>query len=398
VDVFRVVHRTGLRAARFLLRPDVPWLAAPETVLAEPGMTTIPVVSRAARFPGPGVYVGSVTAYNASDTIAGPLFRLASTVVVPYELRKKPLLDEGRPIRAGGVQRYFLRAGTRGSTLHVTVVLPDSLRQSALVNLYEPNGQPFRDGAERAIGDKEGGTARFAVRAEDLVPGVYELDVIASPSQPVTVSVSAEVGPLSLAGGAAGTALEAANSLPATVRGQPTLELVGAERTYQLSGRGAPPETLFVRVPEWAATAEVNTELSRNQWSLFTDFALTVFDTTGRKVAGEAMDYAYGRLPVPLAAEHVGQRLTIELFPAYAWSDRTPAWRATVTVRFLLPAPRRFDGGDPVSVVPGGRVQVPLPAVALEMPDGFRPLLEASLAGSVRRMAGHSSVAAPAGH
>ncbi|MGH7699431.1 MAG: S8 family serine peptidase, partial [Gemmatimonadales bacterium] len=199
LDVFQVSHATGRRAAQYLLRPDVPWLRAPSLVDAAPGATDITVVRRTGALDAPGAYVGSVAAFNPSDTLAGPLFRLVSTVVVPHDLTARALADERRSIGAARVQRYFLEAPVAGATLEIAVTLPDSATQSATVHLYEPTGQPYRDGGEVALGQAERGTARIRVRGEDLVPGVYELDVAAPPAAPVTATVRARLHAVALA-------------------------------------------------------------------------------------------------------------------------------------------------------------------------------------------------------
>src|SRR5205809_7907883 len=110
VQLFHVRHVAGLRAAQFLLRTSVPWLAAPALVPAGARETEIPVTYTRSGLGAPGVHVGAVTAWNPSDTLAGPLFALPSTIIVPYELASQPLYDERRAIGPARVQRYFLRA------------------------------------------------------------------------------------------------------------------------------------------------------------------------------------------------------------------------------------------------------------------------------------------------
>src|SRR2546425_1128579 len=281
LQLFRVRHVAGLRAAEFLLHSNVPWLSAPATVSAGARETEIPVTYQAGAFGAPGTYIGAVTAWNPSDSLAGPLFTLANTVVVPYDLTAKPLYDERRAIGPAHVQRYFLRVAQPGATLQATVTLPDSVEQRATARLYEPNGQPFRDGEEVALGRSDPGTGRFVVHAEDLVPGVYELDVIAAPLSGVSATVRAEVAPLALTG------LEASNPGNATTGGRLTEALLGAERSAEVTGRGAPPESLTVRVPDWAARAVVDVQMPREQWDEFTDFGVTEFDSTGQQVGQE---------------------------------------------------------------------------------------------------------------
>jgi len=252
---------TGLRAAQFALRADARWLTAPETVDAGPRLTDITVSYNRAALAAPGVYVGTVTARNPSDTLAGPLFTLVNTVIVPYDLGAKPFYDERRGVGPAAVQRYFLRALQPGATLRATVTVPDSQQQRATVRLYEPNARTARSAPQDVdVGGEDGGTAVVTVRGEDLVPGVYELDVVAPPLAMVTATVRAELGAVALV--PAGSGLEASSVQAATAAGRVTHVLVGAERAYTLMGRGLQAETLFVRAPAWARHAQVDVQLT----------------------------------------------------------------------------------------------------------------------------------------
>src|SRR6266571_9046448 len=172
VEVFRVRHLTGLRAAQFALRSNVSWLQVPATLAAAPVETAIPVRYVPGRFTAPGVYTGVVHAWNPNDSVAGPLFTLLATVVVPYDLGIRPLVDAGRLIGPAQVQRYFLRVAHPGATLETTVTLGDSGgAPPPTVRLYEPTGQPFRDADEQPLGPRSRGATRLVVRGEDLVPG-----------------------------------------------------------------------------------------------------------------------------------------------------------------------------------------------------------------------------------
>lgn len=372
---FRVRHAAGLRAAEFLLKSSVPWLSVPSSIQAGPRETDIPVTYAAGALTAPGLYIGVVRAWNPSDTLAGPLFTLANTVIVPLDVSARPLFDERRAIGRARVQRYFLRVAQAGATLDASVTLPDSVQQGATARLYEPGGQPFRDAEEVALGHAEPGTARFLVRAEDLVPGVYELDVFPPPLAGAVVTVRARLAPVALS--EAATRLEATNTGSETAAGRARPSLVGAERTMAVAGRGAAAESVSVRVPEWAARAVVDVAMPREQWDDFTDFGVTDFDSTGQQLGQGALNYASGRHTVTIPPALRGRPFTVELFPAFARDNGAHPWRATVRVRFLLEESRPAGDGVDVSVVPGGRSTVPLgKSPELALPPGFAPLVE----------------------
>jgi hypothetical protein len=381
LQVFHVRHVSGLRAAEFLLRSSARWLTVPGAVTAGARETEIPVRYQSAALAAPGVYVGSVTAWNASDTLAGALFTLPNTVVVPYDLAAQPLADWRRGIGPARVQRYFLKVAAAGATLHAAVTLADSATQSGTAYLFEPNGAPFR-GAGRdsalSLGGTAPGTVRIVASAEDLVSGVYELDVVAPPLAGATANVQATIAPIAL--GEADDRLEASNTGPETATGRSSATLVGAEGTIAIAGRGAPAESVTVRVPAWASRAVVDVAMPREQWNEFTDFGVTDFDSTGQQVGQGALNYAFGRHAVLVPAALRGHPLTVELFPAFARENGARPWRASVRIRFLLAEPRPLGGGAEISVPTGGRTAVRLPSAPspgeLPLPEGFGPLVE----------------------
>jgi hypothetical protein len=279
------------------------------------------------------------------------------------------------------VQRYFLRVAQPGATLAASVTLPDSVQQSATARLYEPGGQPFRDAEAIALGHAEPGTAQFLVRAEDLVPGVYELDVFAPPLAGAVATVRARLAPVAL--NEVATRVEAANTGSETATGRARRSLLGAERTIAVAGRGAATESVTVRVPEWAARTVVDVAMAREQWDDFTDFGVTDFDSTGQQLGQGALNYALGRHTITVPQTLRGHPITVELFPAFARDNGAHPWRATVRVRFLLEEPRPVGDGTDVSVVAGGRSTVPLgKSPDLAVPEGFAPLVELRVQGT----------------
>ena len=389
VETFTVRHIAGLRAAEFALRSNAPWLTVDDSIDAAPRSTQIPVTYQRRALTAPGIYVGTISAFNPRDTIAGPLFTLVNTVIVPTDLADKLLFDERRSVAPAVVQRYFLRVPQDDATLHATVTLPDSLAQQATVRLYEPDGEPARSAPDDIeIGEQQPGTAVITVRAEDIVPGVYELDVVAPPLAAATATVRAELGPVALA--SHGASLEASSVTTgqgATISGDISYRLVGGERAYAINGRGQPAESIQVRAPRWAKQMEIDLQVPPELWDELTDLSVTVYDSSGQQVhqGNKPMNYAFGRIDLPVTDSLVGAPLTVEFYPAFA---RLPghAWRGTATVRFLGPDEPAGEGGA-LSIVAGGRsvIRVPNPP-ALELPEGFGTLLEARVttpAGSV---------------
>src|SRR4029077_8909004 len=178
--------------------------------------------------------------------------------------------------------------------------------------------------------------------------------------------------------------VEAANPGGESVSGRALQQLLGAERSVSVAGRGAPAESVTVRVPEWAARAVIDVTMPREQWDDFTDFGVTDYDSTGQQVGQGALNYALGRHTITVPPALRGHPLTIELFPAFARDNGAHPWPAEVSVRFLLADPRPLGDGTDVRVVPGGHAAVVLgkPPGDLPLPEGFAPLAELRVHGA----------------
>jgi subtilisin family serine protease len=376
IQVFTVSHADGLRAAQFRLTSDVPWLSAPALVTAQPRATTIQIGYRPSLLTVPGVYVGTITARNPTDSSAGSLFSVVNTVVVPYDLSGRALADSGRSIGPGRVQRYFLRVPVAGTSLRLTVSLREADHE-AVVQLYDPHGRPASANPDSLVVVGYGKAARVVIEipAEDVEAGVYELVVFNPGTGRSTAAIGAELAPVTLAVREDG-ALEVSNPGTTTAALLGRAALVGAERRVTIQGRGAPTESVTVALPPWAARAEVLVEMAQEQWDRFTDFGLTAFDSAGQQVQTTPMNYARGRQTFDVPARLAGHPVVFELLPAFARADAPSPWTARVRVRVFTDSGSIVDSGVRLDIVPGGRAALPVPtSTPLALPDGFAPLV-----------------------
>lgn len=377
VQVFTVSHADGLRAAQFRLTSDVPWLTVPALVTSQPRGTTIQVGYRPSLLTAAGVYVGTITARNPTDTSAGPLFTLVNTVVSPHDLAARPLADSSRAIGPGRVQRYFFRVPIAGMSLRLSVALRD-VDDEALVQLYDPSGRPASGSSDSLVevGYGRSDRALIEVPAEDVAAGVYEMDVWNAGLGRSSASVAAELAPVALASRDDG-ALEASNAGASTAALLARASLVGAERRWKISGRGTPTESVTVMLPAWATRADVLVEMPREQWDRFTDFGLTAFDSAGQQVETTPLNYARGRQSFNVPAPLAGRPVVLELLPAFARPDVASPWQASVRVRVFRDSATVVEAGTRLDVVAGGRATLPVvTAPPLQLPEGFTPLLE----------------------
>src|SRR6185503_21196473 len=127
----------------------------------------------------------------------------------------------------------------------------------------------------------------FELDGRDVVPGVYELIVMAGPSVGVDAMVDIDPAPVRV------TALRKKDSVwitpePVGPSVPPPLRLsarwLGGERGMATSSRGSAEQRLEFFAPAWARRVVIELKMPRDQWPLFTDFGFTLLDSDGRQI------------------------------------------------------------------------------------------------------------------
>ena len=369
VQRFAVTSVAGQPSAEILLAADASWLVTPARATFRGGPLIIPVRYNPALMREPGLYTGTVWARSASDPMAGALFGLTSTIVIPYDLADGAVRSQHR-IAAGREARLYVRLPAGVGGMQVSVRTPAG--QGATVSLFEPSGRPQRDGLGLELGG-EAVEGAMVVRAEDAVPGVWEIVVVAPPVAAATVAVTVETSAIRIEQSADAAELVNTSTRPATVHLR--TQALGAVTTWAVTGHGDPVTRAFVP-PPWATDVGVDIALNADAWGMFTDFGATVFDDIGRLLGTEPLNYATGRQVVTLGERQ--DSVTIELFPALANVESVSRWTASVAVSFLhadrLTALLGNAPDTTFVLEAGGRRRLAAPP--LGVPDAMRALFE----------------------
>ncbi len=330
VQRFELTRPRGAAPATYTLRSTTPWLLAPRTITAGAATTVVALRYRSALLREPGVYSATVSGWPA-DSTAGPAFRLVNTVIVPHRAGSAELARSAR-LEPGGVRRAFLAADSaRPFTVRIGTW---SSLQAAMAALHEPGGMPFRDGGQLQVG-ADSGAAVFRVDGRDAVEGVYEADAVGLPFGGATVSMRVNHAPFRIFGEAradgAVALLQSMSSTP--VDAEVRMLVGGAERRDSITSRGGAVVLVPFTAPGWARTAVVDLSMNPDQWSRFTDLGLSVIDAAGRILGKHPLNYAVGRLQVPLPKGHAGLPLRVHLLPGLAEPGSAEPWTVATSIR-----------------------------------------------------------------
>jgi tripeptidyl-peptidase-2 len=372
---FDLTQRGGGPATAFTLRSDAPWIAAPRTVTVGPAAARVTLTYRASALRAPGVYTGVVSGWTA-DTLAGPAFRLVNTVIVPHpsggELLPPARLEPGATRRAAFVADTARPFVVRGAT--------QNGGQTAIVALHEPGGRPFRDGSQLQAGPDSAAT--FRVDGRDVVGGMYEADLVGFPTAAATAWLRVDQAPFRMSGRREGQSFTAtlANLTSQPVDAELRVLLGGGERTESLEENGSEVVRIPFLAPPWARGVAVDVAMPPDQWERFTDFGVSLFDSVGRQLAKEPMNYALGRLQLPLAPGHGEMPLELRLFPGFADPAGSQRWKAAVSIRLYADSVVTLDGAAGRTArlsLPAGQARTAeftLAPSSWTLPERFHPL------------------------
>jgi hypothetical protein len=360
------------------LRSDSPWLTAPPRVTLKGANTSLDVRYNLAALKPPGAYVGVVTGWG-EDSLAGPAFRLVSTIMVPARIKAQVAeLRTAVQVQSGASLRTFFQADSaRPFELRVT----GAAREKGLAFLHEPDGMPYRDESARPLGGPDG--AVYRVDARDVVAGTYESVAAAvSPTgQALTAGVRLTESPFRLhlsrkKDEAVGTM---SNVTAGPASAEAALLLAGVERVETVVTRGSATHRIPFIAPRWARGVVVDITMDRAQWGKFTDFGVTLFDSAGVQIEKKPLNYAFGRLQATLPGGHGDMPVELALFPGFADAVSEEPWTLRASIRLyadsaVTVAPSASAGN--FTVAPGRTTSrsFQLPRLPWPAGDGFFPL------------------------
>jgi hypothetical protein len=378
VQKFEIRRPPAVPPATYALRSDAAWLTGPGKVTLAGEVTPVELRYAGEALAAPGAYTGVVTGWPA-DSLAGPGFRLVTTVVVPAAVADTMVpLRQAAPVPPGDALRSFFEAD---SARPFEIRVSSSPGQRGLAYLHEPGGAPFREVSARPLGLGPDG-ALYRVDARDVVPGEYQSVAAAPPDGRLAVTSVVVHSPVTVRTSRTGDVARAelANVTRKAVNAQVELRLRGAQREDTVRATGSSIQRLELDIPSWATGLEVDVAMDRDQWGRFTDFGVTVLDSAGRQIAQDPMEYAFGRLSTVLSGGHGGISAELSLFPGFADPADQRPWSATVTTRLyadsaVTVAPAAASTAE-VSIAAGSKrsVDFRLPPAPWPMPDGFVPL------------------------
>jgi subtilisin family serine protease len=348
--ILRLDRRDDGPALRVLLRSTVPWLAiergAVQTV--GPDGLTVPLRIEPSAHLTPGVRIGTVLVEDADDEGLGVLVRVPVTIRRPMPLgRSVRTVVAMQPGETG--REVFDADSGRGLRVTVETLSRDGL---AFLALHEPGGAPARESPATTAG-YAGEAGILVLDGNDVVPGRYEVAVVAPPTSGVAARVIVDQAPVRVGARLVGDRLLVSAENRSAVRQQVTMraELTGGWWRTAVVGTGGRPTTVALPIPSWAASMTVDLAMDPDEWSRFTDVGVSLRDRAGRLLLAAPLTFAFGRLRFTPPSTVRGDTVYVVLSPAAAVPTGPAGWHLSVEARYRLGTPADVAGDRPAIAV-----------------------------------------------
>lgn len=357
------------------LRAGAPWLQVPEVVSLVDGQAEFSVRIGGGAFMTPGVVTAAIQV-ESDDATIGPLLLIPVTVRRPLPTRAR-VTSQTVAASTGGIARVFVAADS-GIGFQIEVAALQSA-DHVLASLGEPGGMPFRDlpSMPAGAGDAAG---LFDLSADNVVGGLYEVDVSGGGLAPVAAKVTVTKAPVRLGATLQRDTLRvrATNTTGTPVPLRLRAGLVGAARSYSLTGSGPDARRIAIPVPAWASRVRIDTRMPAEEWSQFTDFGLSLEDRAGRLLETGTLNYPLSRTTLDVSKELAGDSLVLRLAPAFANAVGPWRWAIELDVHYYADRITALDnGGTPFRPLGNGASREERFAFRnpFSLPAGFVPLI-----------------------
>ncbi|MBK8945059.1 MAG: S8 family serine peptidase [Ignavibacteriae bacterium] len=272
----------------------------------------------------PGLYNAKILASRA-DNLANPEFELMATFIVPYEFNssnKYGLTFSNEKLMPGLHKRYFLKIPVGTSNLKININAEGKNYSSLRYYLHDP------DGREKYFGmfDSEE-NVNISNQIDDLTPGIYELVILGqfTSLKESTYNLNLEIDGTNIIENS--IAEKKSVTIVNYFGEEKTLKvkgnLQGYKKNYKVKISGNNVHKIPFELKNGESKKEFEISLSKEDFNKVTDFALMIYDESGKAVDVNGLSYFSGQSSV---SKKTNENEKIEkyefvLIPAFANAD-----------------------------------------------------------------------------
>lgn len=268
----------------------------------------------------PGLYSGKIKGYR-DDASKFPEFEAYATVIIPHQFcansnYKKEWSGKLAPAE---VERFFINVPPSASTMKVKLWYDDGDYSNTWYAIHDPEGRGY-DSIRPLESEKDEMYEENIYF--DIQPGVYEIDVVGffRAVDSVDYNLSVEFNSVELMSSnhldTLSNRIELINNYNSILRYDLTGEILGTEKEYRIQFSGKEILEIPFTLNEDQSQKTFNMSMSQEDYNTFTDFAVNIYNKSGKVVSTNA--FGYKDLTVKLQNSYEGENeFTLQLVPAF---------------------------------------------------------------------------------
>ncbi len=334
----------------------------------------------------PGLHVGVVEALH-EGLVA---FRLINTIIVPEEFTRPDNFTrwfKGQTADGWVPDRWFVAVPPGASAMHLLLRAPEGLDSEAgFASIYDPWGHEYPRWPAR-LDTQAGRTEIECSFSDDLVPGVWELPVVANrpdKTWPYDLRVrffGLQAEPSMLTDGGATRPsgdLTVTNMFPDPVPVRASGAIEGFRKHDETNFRGLKDTLSYpISLDGRFNRLRIRLEMAPEAYATTTDIAVIVKDASGEPLSTGAFDW---RVFEDTVSTRGNGSVTVEIIGGFAVSDDKRETPITVDIDQLFSSPvsvsTEYDGSSSFVCVPGIPILIEWSARESldDIPGGTRPV------------------------
>ncbi len=336
---------------KFTLQTDSPWcrLRQESVYLRSVQTASVYVDYVADQLTEPGVYVGAVDALWDGRVA----FTLLNTIIVPHRVSAESnhsLSLKRQTVNGWTTDRHFVSVPPGASAMVATLSAPKGEASKAAIDrIFDPNGHQSRNGGKR-LNSAEGKREVSWTLDDELMPGVWELDVVADrpdKSWPYELDVrffglQASANPVRNWSSSSkkkekGT-VTVTNEFDTPLFVSSEGQIEGFRKTVEGTFKGLKDELTYdIDLGDGFDSVRIILEMSLKDYAETTDIAVIVEDSKGNNILDNAFND--NLFSATVSKPKSGGDLKLKIVGAFAVSDDQRKTPITVKIDHLLADP-----------------------------------------------------------
>jgi subtilisin family serine protease len=309
----------------YLVKCDEDWLIPiqKKTYIRNDQSATITVKFDKTKMTEPGLYSGKIKAYR-NDRSKFPEFEMLATVVIPYNFSSRNNYEMNwvdKKIEAGNIHRYFIKLPGGQTSMKISLTRNHNEYSMTRFKLFDPDGKSIKGSPVLHSVDN---ATQVEKTYYNLSPGMYEVDVegyfraesISQYNIGVKFYGVNRLDDKALSN--KNNTLTVMNAFSSADKYSISGYIIGYEttNTVDLKGNEHHKYSFSFNPGESSKTFKLN--LSKEDFSKLTDFAVLILDEEGVAVKSTAFSYKEASITVNNLSDTENANFTLELIPGFA--------------------------------------------------------------------------------